>query len=48
MQYESYLQGQNEIRFSSFCNYEFSKYVFSKYVYVHVGKWVCVCVHMHI
>lgn len=38
MQYESYSQGQNEIRFSSFCNYEFSKYV-----YVHVGD-VCVCV----
>ena len=38
MQYESYSQGQNEIRFSSFCNYEFSKYV-----YVHVGECVCVC-----
>jgi len=43
MQYESYSQGQNEIRFSSFCNCEVSKYV-----YVHVGKWGGVCVHVHI
>lgn len=41
MQYESYSQGQNEIRFSSFCNYEFSKYV-----YVHVGVCVCVCARL--
>lgn len=41
MQYESYSQGQNEIRFSSFCNYEFSKYV-----YVHVGECVCVCARL--
>ena len=43
MQYESYSQGQNEIRFSSFCNCELSKCV-----YVHVGKWGCVCACAHL